>query len=91
MARIQSLNLDGIDSENIRTKREVVQNNSGPAGRTTFRNPVMITREQDACSRNLKTFTSGNFQEACSRAGIPATKRQASKYSRGFGAARKAR
>lgn len=38
-------------------------------------------------NRNLGTFTSQAFKDACATAGVPATARQASKYNSGYGAA----
>lgn len=41
-------------------------------------------------ARNLSTYASGSFKDACVTAGIPATPRQASKFNNGYGAAFKA-
>lgn len=43
--------------------------------------------KQERTNRNLGTYTSGSFKDACASAGIPATARQASKYNNGYGAA----
>lgn len=44
-----------------------------------------------AAERNKNTFKSGVFTAACEKAGITPTTRQASKFSRGMGAAYKSR
>lgn len=43
--------------------------------------------KQERTNRNLSTYVSGTFKDACASAGIPATARQASKFNNGYGAA----
>lgn len=38
-------------------------------------------------NRNLGTYTSGTFKDACAAAGVQPTARQASKFNNGYGAA----